>query len=167
MKKYLFLSLFFITSWAHGQSGHTRKPAHFLDGVNYGTSLPLFNQELIQSVNVSSAFEDKANHLFGALYVTSKRPGKFNFLGVKNILSTFKVSTNGPIIYMLNKEFSKEAENFKIDSSYIYKVEVIKGSEFDYLKNSAPNLSIVKIYTDTKENWPSSELRIRGSASKE
>ena len=167
MKKCILLFLFAITSFAYGQSKHDRKSAYFLDGVNFGTFAPLFNPEMIQSIEISKEFADQANNVYGAIYIKTKTSNKLNFLGTNDINKAYKIATNDPIIYMINKDFIKEAEHFKIDSSYIYKVEVIKGSEFDYLKNSIPNLSIVKIYTNTKENWPSSELRIRGTASKE
>jgi hypothetical protein len=167
MKKCVFLFLLAIGSFAYGQSQHTNKSAYFLDGVNFGKHAPLFSQDLINSVDISNKFVDKANNLYGAIYITTKTPSNFNFLGVNDIQRAYKIAANGPIIYMLNKDFIKETEHFKIDSAYVYKVEVIKGSEFDYLKNSIPNLSIVKIYTNTKENWPSKEMRIRGTASKE
>ncbi len=167
MKIWSFLFLLSLTSFAYGQSNPNRKATYFVDGIKFGTHSPYFNQELIQSVNVSTEFVDKANNLYGAIYITTKTPNKFNFLNVNDIQSAYKIATNGPIIYMLNKDFIKETDHFKIDSAYIYRVEVLKGSEFDNLKNSIPNLSVVKIYTNTKENWPSSEVRIRGAASKE
>ncbi len=166
MKSVIFV-LFFVTSFVHGQSTPAAKPAYFIDGINYGANIPQFNPELIQTLTISKEFVDKANNFNGAINITTKTPNKFNFLSVNDIIKANKVEPNGPILYMLNKEFIKETQQFKIDAAFVYKVDIMKGAEFDNLKSSVPNLCIVKIYTNTKENWPSSELRIRGSASKE
>lgn len=167
MRISVLIFLFGITLGAFGQASHTKKAANFINGVNYGAYLPYFNQTLIDSVTISKHYVDKENDLFGAIYLTTKTPNKFNFLSINDIDNAYKIEKSGLTLYMLNKEFIKEAAHFKIDSSYIYKVEVIKGKDFDYLKNSQPNLSIVKIFTNTKENWPSSVLKIRGDGSKE
>jgi hypothetical protein len=162
MRPIVFLFLLSLTSFAYGQSS---KPAYFIDSVKVGPYLANFSPQKIESIYVSKEFVDTTNNLSGAIYITTKKPNNFNFLGVNDIKKAYKIEANGPTIYMLDKEFIIDTQHFKIDSSFIYKVDVIKGVEFQDLKNDLPNLTIVKIYTDTKDNRPSGII-IRGKSSK-
>mgnify|MGYP001557706558 FL=1 len=66
---------------------------------------------------------------------------------------------------MIDNEFLKDdISTYKIDSAYILNVEVLKSTEIEYLKNSLPALTILKIELKTKENIAkANEIHIRGT----
>lgn len=167
MKPYIFLFLLFVTSIAYGQStsvNQHRKAAYFIDSIRVSSaSMGSILPENIKDVNVSKDFVDKENNVYGAIYITTKNPNTYNFIGLDAIKKAYQIVTSGLTIYMVDKEFIQDTQYFKLPSSLIYSVNIIKGSEFDNLKNDFPNLSIVKI--TTKANAPKSgELIIRGAS---
>lgn len=167
MKRYIFLFLLSVTSFAYGQSmpaHHSRPVAIFIDSVRVSSTYMQYIQpDSIKDVFVTKDFVDKANNVYGALYITTKNPKAYNFIGLDAIKKVYGIVAPGLTIYMVNKELVQDTQYFKLDSSSIAKVEVIKGSEFDNLKSDFPNLYIVKIIT--KSNTPkSTEIMIRGAS---
>ena len=63
-------------------------------------------------------------------------------------------------LFILDNEIIKDTANFKIDSSYIANIEIIKASEIEYLPYNLPSLSILKILSGKNENI----IRIKGLA---
>jgi len=171
MKYYLFLFSLVVSSFAYGQStliyqplAQKSKPAYFIDSVRVASApLNYLKPDDIKDVYVSKDFIDKDNHVYGAIYITTKTPNVYRFIGLNEIKKIYGVETTGVTIYMVDQDFIQETQHFKLPYDFIYKVEIIKGAEFDNLKQDLPNLSIVKIIT--KPNAPKSTgLMIRGAS---
>ena len=87
-------------------------------------------------------------------------------MSITDILNKYQQGLQKPTIFMLDNEFLKDTASFKIDSSYVLKVEITTASEINYLKNTVPDLTILKIITRTKENLNKYDrIRIRGTES--
>ncbi|MDB5231933.1 MAG: hypothetical protein JWN76_2738 [Chitinophagaceae bacterium] len=137
----------------------TSQPAIFLDSVNIGNTIFEFDPDMMTKISVG---KDDSKYPNGRIYITTKNPGSFHFLTMKEIIANYKIKTRGTALYMLDNEFIKDTSAFRIDSSYILKIVLIPGSDFSYLKKPG-RLTIVKIIPRTKANLES-QLRIRGDA---
>jgi hypothetical protein len=88
----------------------------------------------------------------GKFFIKSKNPKDFNFLSAQDIARLNNISIKTISIFMLDNQIIMDTSSFKIDSSYIKKVEIIKASEIEYLPQNIPDLAILKILTDTIDN---------------
>ena len=169
MKRCIFLFLLFIASIAYGQSTPVhqhRQAAYFIDSIRVGSvCMQYILPDSIKALSVSKDFMDKENNVYEAIYITTKTPKAYNFIGLDAIKKTYGIVAPGVTIYMVDKEFIQDTQYFKLPSSFISRVEIIKGADFDNLKNDFPNLSIVNIVTRSNVPKPSS-IMIRGAASK-
>jgi hypothetical protein len=95
--------------------------------------------------------------------MTSKGPKQYNFWTISEITKAFCKDCTPSAIFMLDNEFLKDITKFKIDSSFILRVEFTQAKEIEYLKNSIPDLAILKLITRTKADLDKqNEIRIRG-----
>ena len=170
MKFYIFLFLLSITSFSYGQSVPIhphREVAYFVDSVRVSaTFMEYIKPDSIIDVVVSKDFVDKENNVFGAIYIATKTPKAYKFIGLEEIKKVYGIVAPSLTIYMLDKEFIQDTQYFNFPSSWIFNVILIKGAAFDNLKNSFPDFSIVKIITKSNAPKPSG-IMIRGAASKE
>ena len=150
------------------------RPLYFLDSAKIELSQWHFDLNKLSSVNVVKNYYDSAKLRRGAIFMTSKDPKSYNFLpiagiinkflSITDILNKYKQGLQKPTIFMLNNEFLKDTAAFKIDLSYVLKVEIATASEFEYLKNTIPDLTIIRIITRTTENLNKYDrIRVRGT----
>jgi hypothetical protein len=158
MRTFLLFIILSLSLVSFGQQNSNPKPfkewqpLYYLDSVNVEFSELHFDPEKIESMNVVKSYIDSIGQNHGKIFITSKDPKDYNFLTISDITKTYKKDTLSPTVFMLDNEFLKDITKFKIDSNYILNVELLRGSEFDYLKKIIPNLTILKIITRTKEN---------------
>ena len=171
MKNYLLLFLLAITSLAYGQSTLIHKPDHksgayFIDSIRVNAlTMNYINPNDIKDVYLSQNFFDKETNLRGALYITTNNVKAYNLINLDEIKKARGIAVTGAAIYMVDNQFIKDTQYFKLPSSCIHHITVTKGTEFDSLKSDLPNLSIVNIIT--KDNVPKSKgLMIRGTTEK-
>jgi hypothetical protein len=180
MKIFVLLLLLPFSFIAYGQQ-HPKsdptaegKPLYFLDSVNFELSQWHFDPNKISGINIVKNHYDSANRRRGAMFITSKDPKSYTFLSITDVLNKFlplreilhknQQGLQKPTIFILDNDFLKDTATFKIDSSYVLKVEISRASEFEYLKNTIPELTIIRIITRTKENLNKYErIRIRGT----
>ncbi len=100
----------------------------------------------------------------GRIFIKSKEPKSFNFLTIADIQKKYFTNTsNSTTVFMLDNDFLKSIENFRVDSSYILKVEIINSKELAHLNNLNADFTILRIFTRTKENIEKqNRIRIRG-----
>lgn len=167
----LFLLLFSLAGY--GQSNAKTKPNSewqplwYLDSVNVSAAqLQYINPNNIERVDVVKGYRDSINRLEGKIYIKTKGLKRLKFLTIFDIVKTSLTDRKAPMMFMVDNEFLMDTTGFKIDSCYILRIEIVKTSESDYLKNVIPNLTILKIFTRTKENLDKleekSKIRIRG-----
>ena len=170
MKIFIFLLSFFVSFIVQGQQSARLKPIaewqplFFLDSVNTGTTPLYFDANKIAGINIVQNYFDSAKQIHGKIFITSKDPKSYHFMTIPEIANNYKRDIKMPAIFMLDNEFLKDIATFKIDSSYILKVEITTAAEIEYLKNTFPDLTIFKIITRTKENLDKqNQVRIRGT----
>jgi len=138
------------------------QPIYFLDSTIVELSQLHFDPDKLAEIKVDGNYYDSAKQIHGKVFITSKQPNSYNFLTIHDIAKTYYNGNYSPIIFILDNDLLKDTLNFKIDSSYVLKIELIKATEIDYLKNTFPNLIILKIVTRTKENIDKqNQIRIR------
>ncbi len=127
--------------------------AYFSNPVVYFDSIPTrmelfyFDKSKIKTiVNVQSVFDSSTNSS-GKIYITSINPEDYNFLSFTDLKRKYIGTNKKPVLFLLNGNFIKNPTQINIDSSYIYKVEVESGADFEELKNIYPLLAIVNIKT--------------------
>jgi hypothetical protein len=158
MKTLIFIVFISLSPVAFGQQNSIRKPFKewqplcYLDSVSIDLSQTHFDHARIKSMNVVKNYIDSTRQIYGKIFISSKNPRGYDFLTISDISKTYKIDTLSPTIFMLENEFLKAITRFKIDSSYILKVELLRASEFDYFKKNLPNLTILRIITKTEEN---------------
>jgi hypothetical protein len=128
-----------------------KEPMLFLDSVRITKDQMYFDPNKIETINVVKT-HDTTSKTNGKIFITSKKPHDFNFLTLAQVKNTFAKNISSPTIFMLDNEFIKDTTTFKIDFSYILKVEITKAADIAYLKNALPDFAILKIITRTKEN---------------
>ena len=167
MKRYLLLLSLAFSSFAYCQTQpHANQDTTpwFVDSVRTtAVSVAYIKPEDIKEIYLSEDFVDKATNRRGAIFVTTKNPKAYNLIGLEEIKKTHGINVSGAAIYMVDDQFIKDTQNFKLPASEVHHIFITKGNEFDNLKNELPGLSIVKIITN--KNLPESKgLMIRGKA---
>ncbi len=169
MRTLVSFIFFFFTVNAFSQTkkqynvpGPLKTPVFFLDSIQVNT-LGTFDNNKIQDINVVSADAAFPN---GRIYIKSKDPRDFKFLSARDILKVYNIPDGTSAIFMLDNEIINDTTTFKIDSSYILNVEIIKASEIEYLPNNISSLAILKVFTASEENRDRQKvIRIRRNAS--
>lgn len=78
---------------------------------------------------------------------------EFHFLSLKEIEKKYTDSVARSTLFFLDGELlTNNLNSYLIDSSYIYKVEVLPSSGIEYLKDNLPVFTILKISLATLEN---------------
>ena len=155
MKK-LILFLFFISVYNHSVA---QSPAYyksntvvglkaeaFLDSVPIELESSFFDVSKIESVDVTK------NAASGRIYIKTKNPSNINFLSYSRIKNEYFSGIDKPILLLINGQFIKNFMLIKIDSAYIYNVEVESGENFEELKKLYPALAIVNIKLNNLNN---------------
>jgi len=167
MKPLILLSILLSSLLGYGQKNTYIKewqPIFFLDSKKIQFDQVHFDPNKIASMNVESNYIDSTNKVHGKVSITSKDPNNFNFLTISDITKIYKKNDKTPTIFMLDDQFLKDLTSFKIDSSYILKVEITKAADIDYLKNTFPDFSILNIITRTKGNLENlNKIKIQGT----
>ena len=166
MKIFAVLFLLLFSFAGYGQQNAKPKfnqwqPLWYLDSVNVGAAqMRYINPDNIEKLDVTS-YHDPVNRIKGKIYIKTKDSKRLNFLTISDIVKTSVADSKTAMMFMVDNEFLTDTTGIKIDSSYILRTEILKGSEIDYLKDTVPNLIILKIFTRTKQNVNS--IRIRGT----
>jgi hypothetical protein len=170
MKIFVVLLLFAFSSIGYGQEHAKSDPAseelpfYFLDSAKIELSQWHFDLNKLSSMKIVKNYYDSAKRLRGAIFMTSKDPKSYKFLSIKDIINKYQQGLQKPTIFMLDNEILKDIRTFKIDSSYLLKVEITRASDIEYLKVAIPDLTILKIITSTKQNLKKeNQIRIRGT----
>jgi hypothetical protein len=150
MKKFLFYILLFVAIKSQAQIHKSENfyPEIYLDSVKYGT-FPNFDINQIESMSVEKESKKAPR---GQIFIKSRNPKNLHLLSIFDINARYTKNALAPTIYMLDNKILKEASTFRIDSAFILKVEILKGSETDYLNVQFPDLTILNIITRTTEN---------------
>lgn len=168
--KLITLLLTILTLTSYGQvekrtnSNSKNLPEYFIDSVRIGKNQLFFDPNKIAEINVVKE-NDTTAHNYGKIYIKSKNPKSFNFISLPDIEKTYTNSISTPTLFMVDNEFLKDdISTYKIDSAYILNVEVLKSTEIEYLKNSLPTLTILRIKLKAKDNIAkANEIHIRGT----
>jgi Tfp pilus assembly protein PilZ len=174
IKHLLIVTVFFfavVTNYAQ-QSPKTKKPLsewraiYYVDSLEMPKGNSLFlgvDPNKIADIRVEK-YVDSTKHIHGKIFITSKNPHRFYMLSMSDVAAMYGIETSKYMIYMVENTFIKNIETFRIDLDFLLKVEILKASEFEYLKDTIPDLTIFKIITRTKENVESiGRIRIRGT----
>ena len=124
---------------------YDNKPSVYLDSTKIELEYFLFDQSKIEKFDVVKNHTAIPTNNSGSIFITSKQPKNFNFLSYKEIKRKYFSGKTKPILLLLNGNFIKSAAKINIDSSYISKVEVETGDDYEELKNIYPNMAIVNI----------------------
>ena len=142
---FCFLGLCFsIISFAQLKI-YDNKPSVYLDSAKIELEYFLFDQSKIEKFDVVKNHTLIPTNHSGSIFITSKQPKNFNFLSYEEIKRKYFSDKTKPILFLLNGNFVKSASKINIDSSYISKVEVETGADYEELKNLYPSLAIVNI----------------------
>ncbi|MCY7292114.1 MAG: hypothetical protein LH615_08020, partial [Ferruginibacter sp.] len=120
--------------------------------IFYLDSVPVEMEYTYLDVNNIERVEVIKDAVTGKVYMTSKNTKSFNFLSYSILKNTYFNEINKPVLLLVNGNFIKNPLKINIDSSYIYKVEVECGVDFEELKNLYPNLAIVNIKINNLNN---------------
>ena len=150
----LYLTLFSALSFGQTMVSDTvYQPMFFLDSIQININRFFFSPDKINNVSVVKGDLDPVTKTKGKVYINSKDPKDFNFISFDELKSKYTSSNNSPIIFILDDKFLLEKSKFyKIDSSYILRIVVLKGSDFEDLKTNFPDLAVIRIITKSKEN---------------
>jgi hypothetical protein len=160
-----------VTNYAQ-QSPKTKKPFSEWRAIYYLDSLEMpegdnwylgIDVGKIADMKVEK-YIDSTRRIHGKVFITSKNLHKFYMLPMSDIATMYGIETSKYMIYMVENTFIKNIEAFRIDLDFLLKVEILKASEFEYFKDTIPDLIIFKIITRTKENIENLDrIRIRGT----
>lgn len=176
----LHISSFFENSALHQFSGHflkdtsvfvkTHNDGHpavvYLDSILV-VDMPFIDVYAIKNIRIEKGF-DSIFLRNGKIYLTSKKESKINLWTVDDIKKKYSLNANNnQIIWMVNDDFIERTQYFKIDSSYLYKIQVQELPIVDSFNQNSSSLTIIRIFTKTAENIAKfSELRVRGLTTK-
>ena len=144
---------------------YDNKPSVYLDSTKIELEYFLFDQSKIEKFDVVKNHFTTPSNNSGSIFITSKQPQNFNFLSYKEIKRKYFSDKTKPILLLLNGNFIKSAAKINIDSSYISKVEVETGDDYEELKNIYPNMAIVNIKLKNF-NFPDRQIILQGLPSK-
>lgn len=166
MKNVFVVILLFIAAKSQGQiyKPENFRPEIYLDSIKYG-AFPNFDIHQIETIFVSKENKKVPE---GQIFIKSKNPKNLHLLSILDINVRYNKNALAPTIYMLDHVILKEISTFRIDSAYILKVEILKGSETDYLNAQFPDLTILNIITRTAENIAKeNRILIRGTETRQ
>ena len=124
---------------------YDENPTVYLDSTKIELEYFLFDQNKIHNIDIVKKPFSTPTKNSGMIYITSKQPNNFNFLSYVEIKRKYFADKTKPILLLLNGIFIKSPTKIHIDSSYISKVEVETGDDYEELKNLYPYLAIVNI----------------------
>ncbi|RTY82366.1 hypothetical protein EKL99_10515 [Flavobacterium sp. ZB4P23] len=166
MKQLLTFSILFITTLFFGQNTKNPDAAMFFDSILMPVNMmEYFDPNEIESVNVIKKDTTINAVLYhDQLYIASKNPKKYDFIGLDQIKSEFTKIKSNDVIYMVNGTLIKDnIETFKVDRNYILEVEVTNTEAHYNLRKSDTKFDIINILGKTKENLDNkNNILIRG-----
>ena len=131
-------------SFAQSKS-YDNKPSVYLDSTKIELEYFLFDQNKIDKFEIAKNHFTSTTKNLGSIYITSKQRKGFNFLSYFEIKRQYFSNITKPILLLVNGNFIKTFTKINIDSSYISKVEVEIGDDYEELKNIYPSLALVNI----------------------
>ncbi len=160
----IFFVLLTLKSFGQVKEASQVEPWFFLDSIRISKNQLYFDPDKIAAINVVKD-NYAPNQKEGKIYLKSKNLKNYNFLTLKGIEKIYVKTVSGTTLFMIDNLILKdEISSYKIDSTYILNVEVLKSTEIEYLKKLKPLLTIVNIKLKTKENiTKANEIRIRGT----
>ncbi len=162
MRKSIFILTAFISSHCLSQSRlslSTQEPDYYVDSVRVN-SLGVFDPNKIESIKVVK----DSTGLSGKLYIKIKKSATLNLLTSKDIVRINNITPGSFPIFVLDDQIIKDTSNFRIDSSYILKIEIVNASEIKYLPENISNIKILNITTATQANIDKEKsIKIRSS----
>ncbi len=124
--------------------------------------LPVLDPNTIEDVKIESGYNEKYKTI-GNVYLITKKSTKLNLLTADDIRKKYSLTNTNQTIWMVDNDFVERVEYFKIDSSYLYKIEVEELPALDSTNKNTSGLTIIRIFTRTPENINRfSGIRIRG-----
>ena len=101
--------------------------------------------------------------------MTSKKGSNLNLLSASDIKIKYSLQNDkNQTLWMIDNNIIERLNYFRIDSSYLYKIEVQEYPIIDSLNKDKSRLTIIKIYSKTKGNIAQfSEVRLQGSTKSE
>lgn len=146
----IFICVTFVVNAQHHFQKPRPKPLLILDSIIIGTDpAGISNPDEIKEVYVDKDYSDSINNIRGRVIITTKNPGKYNFLSLANIAHNRGIKTYSHTIYMVNEKFITDTTYYKLDANNLLSVEE-ENVKFGYLKHQ--NIHLVKILTNTKKN---------------
>lgn len=132
-----------------------KSPVIFLDSVQISlmSGLDPNNMADINIVHKDSLYPG------GSIYITSKKTNHISLITTKDILKGQNLPPETPVIFILNNEIVRDTTNFRIEASFLLRVEMIKASEFHYLPENISNLTILKLFTGRKVDNINQKIR--------
>lgn len=169
MKKALLIILIGLSFSTYGQVKSYEKPVvpnqpdFYLDSVK----VPIQSLLYIDPSKERDMVVEKGNkkNQYGSMYFKFKNPEELKLLSLKQIEKNYTGAVATTTLFMLNDEFlMDELACYKVDSSYILDVLMLKSSKVEYLKSKSPEFTILNIRLKTKENIEKANtIMIRGS----
>ena len=137
---------------------------YYLDSNKVDIDKYFFDVDQILNITVVQA-NDSAKRPVGRIFIKSKFPNAHNFISLNQVKDFYCKSVTQPYIFMVDNLFLKDnLSMYKIDSTYILRVEIMKGTEFESLQKDIPNLTIIIIKTKTAENLnEDKKIHLRGN----
>jgi len=147
-----------------GSSSLQGKVEYYLDSNKVDIQDYFFDVDQILDVTVIQAY-DSTKKPVGKIFIKSKFPNGYNFISLSQVKDIYFKSVTLPYIFMVDNLFLKgNLSSYKIDSSYILRVEIMKGQEFETLKKDIPNLTIITIKTKSADNLnENNKIHLKGN----
>lgn len=138
---------------------HTNPPVQcYIDNIHVGeiANISYLNPDEILTFDV----DKKSSKIF----ITTKKPGNFNFLTLQEIKNKYVKSSNPIALYLIDDKLIKDSHQ-KIDEKYILSIQVSASDSFASFKDTQMKFDIIKITTRSKENLKKAgTIMIRGNS---
>ena len=141
-----------VSSFAQTKIGYENNSAGKSKPMIYSDSILVAMEYTFMDVNKIENFDVKKDALSDKVYMILKNTERFNFFTYSDLKNIYFSKINKPILLLVNGNFVKNPAKINIDSSYIYKVEVESGNDFEELKNLYPDMAIVNIKVNNLNN---------------
>lgn len=170
MKNTIVTILTGLSITAYGQVSKVEKrdysnmPDFYIDSVKVHINSLLYKGPNVLAKEFEFVERSKTNPK-GSIYHKSKGQGASMLLTLQEIEKVYTGAVSESTVFMINDDFLIDPiATYKVDSSYILDVVLLKSSEVDYLKGRTPEFSIFKIVLKNKENLEKrNQIMIRGN----
>ena len=141
-----------VSSFAQTKIGYENNSAGRTKPMIYSDSILVAMEYTYMDMNNIERVTVKKDAVSDNLYITPKNNYRFNFLTYPDLKSIYFSKITKPVLLLVNGNFAKNSAKINIDSSYIFKVEVESGNDFEELKNLYPDMAIINIKVNNLNN---------------